>query len=77
MIWVGYSNLGVIPLIHPLGAVSPHRSEVARSHEALTDESDVFLIIHQIVHVVSVDVRDLNVDRVCSINEASPLRGIV
>ena len=77
MIRVGDCNLGVVPLVYSLGAVPPHRSQVARSDEALSDEAYVLLVVDDIIHTITVDISNLGVDGVGSIHETCTLRSIV
>ena len=77
MVGVGDRDLGVFPLVDSLGAIAPHRGQVARPDEALTDEPDVFLVVDYVIHAVAVDVCDLDVDRVSGVHEPSALRIVV
>ena len=77
MIRVGDCNLGVVPLVHSLGAFSPHRSQVARPDETLSDEAYVLLVVDDIIHTITVDVSNLGVDGVGGIHETCTLRSVV
>ena len=77
VIWVGDCNLGVFPLVHPLGAVPPHRGQVARSYEALSYEAYVLLIVDDVIHTIAVDVSNLGVDGIGGIHETCTLRIVV
>ena len=77
MIRVRDCNLGVFPLIYPLGAFSPHRCQVTRSDETLSDEAYVLLIIDDIIHTIAIDISNLGVDGVGGIYETCTLRSVV
>ena len=77
MVGVGDRDLGVFPLVDPLGAIAPHRGQVARPDEALTDESNVLLVVDDVIHTVAVDISNLSVDGISGIYETCALRIVV
>ena len=77
VIGVGDRDLGVVPLVHPLGTVPPHRSQVARSDEALSYEAYVLLVVDDVICTVIVDIGYLDIDGVGSVDETGALRIVV